>query len=223
MVTSSNRAYATCCVTQVCCSQSPCGGHCWAMPPQETLKCSKAGLSQSPWGLWVRVLRSFFWALQASLAGMGFDFKHDFAHHTILLGCLLCPWTWGIFFRWDRTFSYQRLFGSEVQFRSSHRRWVHILVLCHLVPRRHLLLGRKATTNLDSIWKSRDVTLLTKVHLDKAMFFPVVIMDVTIMLDHKESWVPKNWCFWTVALEKILESPLDCKEIQPVHPKGNQS
>ena len=42
-------------------------------------------------------------------------------------------------------------------------------------------------------------------------------------LDHKESWVPKNRCFWTVVLEKTLESPLDCKEIQPVHPKGNQS
>ena len=42
-------------------------------------------------------------------------------------------------------------------------------------------------------------------------------------LDHKESWAPKNWCFWTVVLEKTLESPLDCKEIQPVHPKGNQS
>ena len=42
-------------------------------------------------------------------------------------------------------------------------------------------------------------------------------------LDYKESWVPKNWCFWTVVLEKILESPLDCKEIQPVHPKRNQS
>ena len=42
-------------------------------------------------------------------------------------------------------------------------------------------------------------------------------------LDHKESWMPKNWCFWTVVLEKTLESPLDCKEIQPVHPKGNQS
>ena len=41
-------------------------------------------------------------------------------------------------------------------------------------------------------------------------------------LDHKESWAPKNWCFWTVMLEKTLESPLDCKEIQPVHPKGNQ-
>ena len=42
-------------------------------------------------------------------------------------------------------------------------------------------------------------------------------------LDYKESWVPKNWCFWTVGLEKALESPLDCKEIQPVHPKENQS
>ena len=58
---------------------------------------------------------------------------------------------------------------------------MHILVLCHLgVPRRHLFLGRKATTNLDSILKSRDITLLTKVHLDKAMFLPVVIMDVTV-------------------------------------------
>ena len=42
-------------------------------------------------------------------------------------------------------------------------------------------------------------------------------------MDYKESWVPKNWCFWTVVLERTLESPLDCKEIQPVHPKGNQS
>ena len=42
-------------------------------------------------------------------------------------------------------------------------------------------------------------------------------------LDYKESWVPKNWCFWTVVLEKILESPLACREIKPVHPKGNQS
>ena len=47
-------------------------------------------------------------------------------------------------------------------------------------------------------------------------------MDVRIGL-YKESWAPKNWCFWTVVLEKILESPMDCKEIQPVHPKGNQS
>ena len=42
-------------------------------------------------------------------------------------------------------------------------------------------------------------------------------------LDYKESWAPEGWCFWTVVLEKTLESPLDCKEIQPVHPEGNQS
>ena len=42
-------------------------------------------------------------------------------------------------------------------------------------------------------------------------------------LNYKESWVPKNWCFWTMVLEKTLEGPLECKEIQPVHPKGNQS
>ena len=70
-------------------------------------------------------------------------------------------------------------------------------------------------TNLASILKSRDITLPTKVHLVKAMVFPE--------LYYKESWVPKNWCFWTVVLEKTLESPLNCKVIQPVHPKGNQS
>ena len=76
-------------------------------------------------------------------------------------------------------------------------------------------------TNLDSILKSRDITLSTKVLLVKAMVFPVVIW--VWKLDYKESWVPKNWCFWTVVLEKALQSPLDCKEIQPVHPKGDQS
>ena len=76
-------------------------------------------------------------------------------------------------------------------------------------------------TNLDSILKSRDNTLPTKVHLVKAFFFPAVTYGCE--LDHKESWVPKNWCFWTMVLEKILESPLDCKEIQTVHPKWNQT
>ena len=76
-------------------------------------------------------------------------------------------------------------------------------------------------TKLDSIVKSRNTTLSTKVHRVKAMVFPVVMYGCE--LDRKESWVPKNWCFWTVVLEKTLESPLDCKEIQPVHPKGNQS
>ena len=54
------------------------------------------------------------------------------------------------------------------------------------------------------------------------MVFPVGHVQMW-ELDYKESWVPKNWCFWTVVLEKTLESPLDFKEIQPVHPKGNQS
>ena len=88
--------------------------------------------------------------------------------------------------------------------------------------KRHLLLGRKAMTNLDSILKSRDITLPTKVRLVKAMVFLVVMYGLW-ELDYKESWVPKNWCFWTVVLEKTLESPLECKEIKPVHPKGNQS
>ena len=76
-------------------------------------------------------------------------------------------------------------------------------------------------TNLDSILKSRDITLPTKVHLVKPVVFPVVMNGCESF--YKESSVLKNWCFWTVALEKTLESPLDCKEIQPVHPKGDPS
>ena len=85
-----------------------------------------------------------------------------------------------------------------------------------------LQLGRKVTTNLDSILKSRDITLPTKVCLVKAMFFPVVMYGC-------ESWTIKKAehqridAFELWYLEKTLESPLDCKEIQPVHPKGNQS
>ena len=93
---------------------------------------------------------------------------------------------------------------------------------CSHEIKRPLLLGRKVMTNLDSILKSRDITLPKKVHLVKAMFFSsnhVWIWE----LDYKESWVLKNWCFWTVVLEKTLESPLDCKEVQPVHLKGNQT
>ena len=88
--------------------------------------------------------------------------------------------------------------------------------------KRCLLLGRKVMTNLDSILKNRDITLPTKVCLVKAMVFPVVMYGCE-SLGYKESWALKNWCFWTVVLEKTLEGPLDCKEIEPVHPKGNQS
>ena len=77
-------------------------------------------------------------------------------------------------------------------------------------------------TNLGSKLKSWDISLLTKVHIVKAMVFPVVMYECerwTI----KEDWVLNNWCFWTIVLEKTLASSLDCKEIKPVNPKGNQS
>ena len=88
---------------------------------------------------------------------------------------------------------------------------------CSHKIKRHLLLGKKAMTNLDSILKNRGVTLPTKVHIGKAMVFHVQIWE----LENKKGWVPKNWCLWTVML-KTLESPLDCKEVKPVNPKGNQ-
>ena len=84
----------------------------------------------------------------------------------------------------------------------------------------YLLLGRKAVTNLDSILKSRDITLLTNVCLVKAVVFPVVMLIWE--LDYKESWGLKNWCLWIVVLEKTPESPLDSKEIKLVNLKGNQ-
>ena len=92
---------------------------------------------------------------------------------------------------------------------------------CSHETKRHLLLGRKAMTNLDSILKSRDITLPTKVCLVKAMVFPIVMYGC-------ESWTIKKaehrridafelWCW------RRLESPFNCKEMQPVHPKGDQS
>ena len=88
--------------------------------------------------------------------------------------------------------------------------------------KRRLLLGRKAMTNLDSILQSRDITLPTKVHLVKAMAFPVVMYGC-------ENWTIKKAEYWRIdAFElwcwrRLLKSPLDCKEIPPVRPKGNQS
>ena len=92
---------------------------------------------------------------------------------------------------------------------------------CSHEIKRHLLLGRKVMTNRDSILKSRDITLPTKIHLVKAMVFPMVMYGC-------ESWtIKKAECLgidvFEVVLKKTLESPLDCKDIQPVHPKGNQS
>ena len=77
-------------------------------------------------------------------------------------------------------------------------------------------------TNLDSILKSRDITLPTKGLPCRSYHFSSSHVCVW-ELDHKESWAPKNWCFWTMVLEKTLKSLLDSKEIKSVHPKGNQS
>ena len=138
---------------------------------------------------------------------------------------------------------------------------------CSHAIKRHLLLGRKPTINLDSILKSRVITLPTKVHLVKGMVFPVVLygcesgtikkaehqrgegngtqlqcsclenprdggawwaaaygvaQSLTRLKQLSSSRAPKNWYFWTVVLEKTLESPLDSKEIKPVNCKGNQ-
>ena len=87
--------------------------------------------------------------------------------------------------------------------------------------KRLLLLRRKAMTNLDSLLRSRGITLPTKVHLVKAVVFPVVMYGC-------ESWTIKKAEYWKIYAFELwcwrrLLSPLDCKEIQPVHPKGNQS
>ena len=92
---------------------------------------------------------------------------------------------------------------------------------CSHEIKRCLLLGRKAMTSLDSIFKSRDITLPTKIHLVKAMIFPVVMNGC-------ESWtIKKAECQRIDAFElrclRRLLSLLDCQEIKPVHPKGAQS
>ena len=94
---------------------------------------------------------------------------------------------------------------------------------CSHEIKRQLLLGRKVMTNLDSILKNRDITLPTTVHLVKAMVGFSSGHVWMWELDCEESWALKHWCFWTVVLEKTLESPLVCKKIQPVYSKGDQS
>ena len=95
MVTSSKRAYA---IPRSATPRAPASaaGHCWPVPPQETLRHSKTGLIQSLWGL--LVCTRFCFRPLSILAGMGFDSKHDFVPPTVFLGLLLCPCTWGIFF-----------------------------------------------------------------------------------------------------------------------------
>ena len=91
---------------------------------------------------------------------------------------------------------------------------------CSHEIKRCLLSGRKAMTNLDNIEKQRQYFANEGLPSQSYGFSNshVWIWE----LDYKESWVPKNWCFWMVVLEKTLESPLDCKEIKPVNTKGNQ-
>ena len=91
----------------------------------------------------------------------------------------------------------------------NHCRWW----LSHEI-KRHSLLGRKVLTNLDSIANKGPSSLGYGFSSGHVWMWE---------LDYKESWAQKNWCLWAVVLEKTLESPLDCKEILPVHPKGNQS
>ena len=87
---------------------------------------------------------------------------------------------------------------------------------CSHEIKRRLLLGRKVMTNLDSIFKSRDITLLTMVRLVKSMVFLVFMYGC-------ESWTVKKAECQRTVLEETLESPLDCKEVQPVHSEGDQS
>ena len=93
---------------------------------------------------------------------------------------------------------------------------------CSYGIKRCSLLGRKAMTNLDSKLKSKKAYFADKGPYSQSYVFSsnhVWMWE----LDHKEDWAPKNWCFWTVVLQKTLESPLDCKDIKLVNPKGNQS
>ena len=90
---------------------------------------------------------------------------------------------------------------------------------CSHEIKRWLLLGRKVTTNLDSMLKSTD--FVNKGPSSQSYSFSSSHVQMW-ELDHKEGWAPERWCFWTVVLEKTLESPLDCKEIKSVNPKGNQ-
>ena len=129
MVNSSERIYSTRRASQVCFSQSPMAGHCWPVPPEKTLKHSKAGLTQcfvgSPGPGEPKVL------FEPS--------KHLWWVWGLILNAIspLLPSSWrggGIFFWWDPTFSYKWLFSWELQFWSScRRRFAHVLLLCHLV------------------------------------------------------------------------------------------
>ena len=95
-------------------------------------------------------------------------------------------------------------------------------IYCSQEIKRQLLLGRKVMTNLDKHNQIQRHYFANKALSSQGYGFSSSHVWMW-ELEYKESWAPKNWCFWTVVLEKTLESSLDCKEIQPVHPKGNHS
>ena len=122
-----------------------------------------------------------------------------------------CPITWQTDGEEMETVTDFIFLGSKITGDSD---WSHEI-------KRHLLLVRKAMTNLDSI-KTQRYHFAYKGPYSQSYGFSSSQVWMW-ELDYKESWAPKNWCFWTVVLEKTLESPLDCKETQLVNPKGDQS
>ena len=171
MATSFKRTYAS---TILFSSPDSMIGSCWPTPPPETPGHSQASLTLSLWGhcsflLGAGAHRFFFFFLMPS--------KSLFPQ-SLFLGLLLCPWMWGIFFRWDPTFSCQWLVSSKLEFWSSYRkRWVHVLLL-HQEP--------------------NYLFLYPKTHIGKAMVFTSHVWMWE--LDHKQGWALNNWCFQTVVL-----------------------
>ena len=116
--------------------------------------------------------------------------------------------------RWGNSGKSGRVYFFGLQ---NHCRW-----WLQLWNQKMLTPWEKSYDQPRQLLKSRDVTLPTKVHLVKAMVFPVVIYGCESWTIKKaKNWALKNWCFWTMVLEKTLESSLDYEEIQWVHPKGN--
>ena len=109
-------------------------------------------------------------------------------------------------------FIYLFIFGSKITADGD----------CSHKIKRRLLLGRKVMTTLDNILKKQRHYFVNKGPSSQGYGFSSSHVWMW-ELDYKKSWVPKNWCFWTMVLERTLQSQLDCKEIQPVHFKGDQS
>ena len=104
----------------------------------------------------------------------------------------------------------------------------------HTEERRCEDTGRRQQWVLSDVSRSEGMLRIVSIHQKLQELFYIYFFLISAFtfvvchawmweLDHKESWAPKNWCFWTMVLEKTLESPLHCKEIKPVNPKGNQS